>query len=1061
VIYCIGSVCSIGSAATDPEVDFSRDVLPVIADNCLKCHGPDQKTRQADMRLDRGELGESRFERVDELLERVSSNDPEIRMPPPSSGQRLRDTEIAVLRKWVAQGAQWSTHWSLTPIARPALPKPVLPKPVLPKPVLPKPSERSTSLELNPIDRFVTASRRQRKIAGSRAASRNDLIRRVSFSLTGLPPTIDEVKLFLADRRPGAYERMVDRYLASPRYGEHMAAFWLDLARYADTNGYHADNHREMWRWRDWVIEAWNQNLPFDEFTIHQLAGDLIEDASHTTRLATGFHRNTMVMFENGALPEEFLPKYVSDRVATTATVWLGQTFECARCHDHKYEPITQRDYYRLFAYFNNIDELGLGGQDAPARPFLHFPTRIQHQDLDENDRLVVSQAEQQAERRAFAGKTIASWEPILASSAAPIPAKDTAIYLSFDEQSGDALLDGDKQIGRVIGSLVRLPNSQSKGGLLLTDKTRIELRKTQQPAPNQSWTLTTWLYCTTSGSMLLYRHKDTSWIAENGQGVQIRIVDNRAQVEFTGDLSAKWTAKGKTLIPKNSWHHVAFRYEVQTGRISIRMDREWMEVEQPEERPPTYRPVSAPALISDSKEPLRGMLDEFRLFHRHLDETELDLLMGADPMAEILAIDTEKRSAKQRDALVEYYLERLDQPFQAATQEIARLKLVRADIERQIPTSLVMQERVERRPTHILNRGDYLQPGKQEVFPGIPTFLSKSESNDDNKSSTVDDRLGLAKWIVSKENPLTARVFVNHVWRLHFGRGIVETPGDFGIRGIPPTHPELLDWLAAEFVDSGWDVKRLHRLMVTSATFRQTSRVTGTQFASDPENRWYSRGPRFRLTAESIRDTALQTAGLLDSRLNGPSVSPYQPAGLWKEVSYNPTDYSAQVFRQSHGADLYRRGMYTFWKRSAPPPNMVAFGAPTREICVVQRSRSETATQVLVLMNDPTFVEAARVLGTNLLTHPGEDAARIRRLWMATMSRLPTAAEEHATLRALDKLRETFANDETAANDLLKVGEYPLRSTTSIMAPARTELAAWTCLCSVILQQDEVLSQH
>lgn len=1046
LVCSIASACSIGSAATDPAVDFSRDVLPVIAENCLKCHGPDQETRQADLRLDRGEPGKSRFERTEELLQRVSSNDPEIRMPPPTSGQRLRDSEIAVLRKWVEQGAQWSTHWSLTPIVRPTLPQRI---------------KRPASQELNPIDRFVSASRHQQRITGSRAASRNDLIRRVSFSLTGLPPTIDEVKLFLADRRPGAYERMVDRYLASPRYGEHMAAFWLDLARYADTNGYHADNHREMWRWRDWVIEAWNQNLSFDKFTIHQLAGDLIEDRNHTTRLATGFHRNTMVMFENGALPEEFLPKYVSDRVATTATVWLGQTFECARCHDHKYEPITQRDYYRLFAYFNNIDELGLGGQDAPAQPFLHFPTRIQQQDLDENDRLAARQKRLQAGRRVLAGKTVEDWEPILAAAAPPIPAKDTTTYLSFDEQHGAALYDGDKEVGKVVGSLIRLPDSQSKGGLLLTEKTRIELMKTQQPAPNQSWTLTTWLYCTTNGSMLLYRHKDTSWIAENGQGVQIKIIDKRAQVEFTGELSTKWTATSKTLIPQNSWHHLAFRYDALTGRISIRMDREWLEVEQPEERPPTYLPVFAPAAISDSKEPLRGMLDEFRVFQRHLDELEIDLLMGADPMAELLAIDAKKRSAKQRAALVEYYLERLDEPFQAAKLEIARLELARADIERQIPTSLVMQERVERRPTHILHRGDYLQPGEEQVLPGIPTFLSKSDSNNDHKASAVDDRLGLAKWMVSKDNPLTARVFVNHVWRLHFGRGIVETPGDFGIRGIPPTHPELLDWLAAEFVDSGWDVKRLHQLIVTSATFQQTSRVTAAQFSSDPENRWYSRGPRFRLTAESIRDIALHSAGLLDNRLNGPSVSPYQPAGLWKEVSYNPTDYSAQVFRQSHGADLYRRGMYTFWKRSSPPPNLVAFGAPTREICVVQRSRSETVTQALVLMNDPTFVEAARVLGTNLLTHAGDDAARIRRLWMTTMSRLPTAAEEQATLSALDELRKSFTKDETAANDLLKVGEYPLRSTTSIMAPARRELAAWTCLCSVVLQQDEVLSQH
>ena len=1038
LVGSLGLLDSVLAAAPADHVDFSRDVLPILADHCLKCHGPDEKTRQAEFRLDRVEPGETDFGHGAELLRRVTSQDLDSRMPPPSVGPPLSAAKVEVLKAWVAQGANWSTLWSLTPVVRPQLP---------------------TGSEGHPVDRFVADVRRRHNIAASGEATKNDLVRRVSYSLIGLPPTVEQVELYLADQRPGAYERMVDRFLASPRYGERMAAFWLDLARYADTNGYHTDNYREMWRWRDWVIQAWNRNQPFDEFTVHQLAGDLLENANSETRLATGFHRNTMVMFENGALPEEFLPKYVSDRVETTATVWLGQTFQCAKCHDHKYEPITQRDYYRLFAHFNNIDELGLDGKNEPARPFLKFPTRLQQQDLAENEELVERQIQLQMQRRMLARNNVAQWEPTLASSARPVTPKDTAIYLSFDEEMGPQLFDGERQVGKIVGTNVRIPKAQSNGGWLLTNKTRVELLKTQQPAPNQSWTLSTWLYLTTNDAMLLYRHRDTAWIAEKGRGAQVRIVEGRPQVELTGDLAEQWLARGETAIPKNSWHHVVVRYEAKLGRVSIRLDREWMTVEQPADRPPTYIPVTAVATLSDAKEPLRGMLDEFRLFYRHLSDDEIDALMGADPMAEILAIDREKRSEAQQNALVEFYLNRLDETFRTGTEELAHLHLVRTEIERQIPTSMVMRDRVERRPTHILHRGDYRLP-REQVLPGTPTYLPQMAKNG-QPPSAIDTRLDLANWIVARENPLTARVFVNHIWRLHFGRGIVDTPDDFGVRGAPPTHRELLDWLAVEFVESGWDVKRLHRTILTSATFRQTSRVTVRQYQSDPKNRWCGRGPRFRLSAEEIRDTALQAAGLLDSRINGPSVSPYQPAGLWKEISYSPADYSAQVFRQSHGADLYRRGMYTFWKRSAPPPNLVAFGAPTREICVVQRSRSETAIQTLVLMNDPTFVEAARVLATRLLAEAGDDSTRLRRLWTIAMSRDPSAAESQVTLATLDELRAFYASDETSANDLLKVGEYPLRPVDSVMVPARDELAAWTCLCSVILQQDEVLSQH
>lgn len=1042
-------------------VDFSRDVLPILAEHCLKCHGPDGHTRRADLRLDRP-VG-SEFDTA-ELRRRLLSEDQQERMPPPEAMTRLSQRDRAILVQWADAGAPWSQHWSLRPIRHPELPPSADDRPSSP------PADSA-------IDRFVEFRRAAQRSSpsypaapppsGSQRASRHDLIRRVSYSLTGLPPTVDEIQQFINDRRPEAYGRMVDRYLASPRYGEHMARFWLDLARYADTNGYHVDNHREMWRWREWVIEAWNCNMPFDRFTIEQLAGDQLPNTTDQTRLASGFHRNTMVMFENGALPEEFLPEYVADRVSTTGTVWLGQTLQCARCHDHKYEPISQRDYYRFFAYFNNVAECGLGGQDEPAKPYDHFPTRLQQQDLDHNERQIAAQLAIQQARSEWAETHPEAWQPTLAKAARPLPPKDATIYLSFDEKDGSELLRDGKPVGKVLGTAVRLPQAKSNSGLLLTNKTSLRLDAVRQPAPSEAWTLATWLYRTTDDEMVLFRHRGASLVADGGVGLEVRLVEGKLHVVIAGDAVDPWIARSSQPTAKNSWQHVCIRYDAQGGRVDLRLGGEAVEVEQPTGRPPTYSPTLTVASLSDSRQPMRGMLDEFRVYYRYLSDEELEWLRGADPVAELLAIPPEDRSETEQRDLAKFYLRRLDSAFREATEQLVQLRRIRQDILRDVPTSMVMKERTERRPTYILERGDYQRPG-EEVLPGIPRQLGGTLP--EQGPGEVSSRLDLARWIASADNPLTARVFVNHAWRMHFGRGIVETPGDFGTRGEPPTHPQLLDWLAAEFIESGWDVKRLHRSILMSATFQQTSRVSLEKFNSDPENIWLSRGPRFRLSAEQIRDTALAAAGLLESRMGGASVSPYQPAGLWKELSYNPTDYSAQVFRQSHGADLYRRSLYTFWKRSVPPPNMVAFGAPTRETCIVKRSRSETPLQALVLMNDPTFVEASRVLAAGLIARETDQTQRLTRLWLTTMSRPPSDAEQAAALRSLHELRETYRADSEAADQLLSVGEYPLTLELTLEGSddadgARTravaELAAWTCLCSVVLQQNEVLTQH
>jgi hypothetical protein len=1012
------------------RVDFSTDVLPIFAEHCLKCHGPDPAARQAEMRLDRGQLGSPLLVDSQKILLRINSSDPDVRMPPPSSGPRLSNDDIATLQRWVANGASWNDHWSLRAIQRPQLPDGSSPR--------------------HPIDCFIDKARREHNLVMSSSASGHDLVRRVSFTLTGLPPSEEDVDIYLGDRHPDAYSRMVQRFLASSRYGEHMATFWLDLARYADTNGYHVDNHRDMWRWRDWVVESWNRNQPFDQFTIQQLAGDLLPNASDQTRLATGFHRNTMVMFENGALAEEFLPEYVADRVNTTAAVWLGQTFECARCHDHKFDPISQRDYYRLFAYFNNIDELGLAGENEPARPIMDAPTRLQRLALAELDSAIAAQRKRQSERRAWASQSVEEWEADVAALARPTPPKDAAIYVSFDESRGADLGTPPDVIGSIVGDVFRLPKGRSGGALLLTDSVRIELNAVPLVPPNRPWTLAVWLYLTTNDTMVLFRHRTSGDSEEEkwGEGIEVQLVERKPTLRITTKNHRPWIAEGTSSLPRNAWHHLALCYDAELGRVSMRIDHQSIDVKQPARRPSNYESVKVEASLSDKDKPLRGMVDEFRFFHRTLSDEEIDLLMGANPLAEILAIGRNERDDRQQALLVDHFLRRLDPPYRQASKSLADLDERRSKLIQRIPTSLIMRERVERRPTFILQRGDYRRPGEM-VSRGTPEYLPSN-------GKFADNRLGLARWIVSPDNPLTARVFVNHVWRLHFGRGLVTTPEDFGVRGQPPTHRSLLDWLATEFIDSGWNVKRLHHLILTSHAFRQTSRVAFEHRQLDPENVWYSRGPRFRLSAEQIRDTALAVSGLLDNRILGPSVSPYQPPGLWKELSYDPAEFTAQVFRQSHGADLYRRSLYTFWKRSVPPPNMVVFDAPTRETCLLQRARTNTPLQALVLMNDPTFVEAARLLADSLLARRGTDSDRVTILWVKTMSRQPSPGELAATLRSLHQLRKYYSDHLDLARQLSTVGEYPSATVRGV-----AERSAWTCVCGVILQQDEVLTQH
>ncbi len=802
-------------------VQFNRDVRPILADNCFTCHGPAKSARKAGLRLDTqdglfaeevvvpGRPGQSK------LWERISSRDPKQVMPPPAAGRKpLTPGQIETLRRWIEQGAPWQQHWAFIPPIRPAAP-----------PV------KTPGWVKNPIDAFVLARLEAAALPPSPAASRETLIRRVTLDLTGLPPTLAEIDAFVHDPASDAYDKLVDRLLASPHYGERMVLEWLDAARYSDTNGYQTDGTRAMWPWRDEVIAALNRNQPFDQFTIEQLAGDLLPNPTIAQRIASGFHRNHMLNGEGGRIAEESRVDYVVDRVDTTGTVWLGLTVGCARCHAHKYDPLPQKEYYQLYAFFNNVAETGgVDRRNGTAAPVLELPTDEQKQKIAALEKLI-----------------------------------------------------GETQ----------------------------------------------------------------------------RRLDGLAQ---------------KRLLGIDAWEKDAAREKLP------------------------------------------------------------------EKVAAALKVDRAKRNDEQKKLVRDHYLSRfpetqkLQQGLEADRRQLTSLR-------NSVLITMVMEERKEPRPSYVLIRGNYDKYG-EKVAPAVPQALHPFPADGPK------NRLGLARWLMARDNPLTARVVVNRTWQQFFGTGLVKTAEDFGVQGEPPSHPELLDWLATEFM-TDWNVKRLHRLIVTSATYRQSARVSPAALERDPDNRLLSHAPRLRLSPFYLRDQALALSGLLVDQVGGPPVKPYQPPGLWEDFSFNQIRYV-----QDHGAALYRRSLYTFWRRSIGPPNM--FDTPARQVCTVRQARTNTPLHALVLMNDVTFVEAARVWAERLMKQPGTPEQRLAVAFRAATARAPSPAEQKVLLAGFERLRRQYAGDKAAAQKLVSAGEYP-RDT----ALDGAEHAAYTAMLNTILNLDEVVTKE
>ncbi len=1058
-------------------VDFNFHVKPILSDRCFKCHGPDDRPRKAGLRLDRQQAALSELPSGhraivpgkpgrSELVSRITSTDPAVMMPYAGSRLTLDEREKAVLIRWIEQGAEWKPHWSFIPPTRPAVPE-----------------VKTSSWSRNDIDRFVLATLESKGLTPSPEASRETLIRRVSFDLTGLPPTLEEIDAFVADSSSDAYEKVAERLLDSEAYGERMATEWLDVARYADSHGYQDDGMRQMWPWRDWVIAAFNRNLPFDDFITWQLAGDLLPEPTQEQLIATGFNRNHMQSQEGGVVPEEYRTEYVVDRVNTLGRAFLGVTVECARCHDHKFDPVKQEEFYRLFAFFNNVNETGQIPYSGVPSPTVIVTDAEDEAKLAEiHDRMERLEAELAVDNPVFAE----GFERWLAGGS-PRSATDPpglVVHLPLDRgEPGFEMTKGDpkKDIAPKRKEVLRFANraNSKKPAKLGGNEDRVP--ETVPGKVGNAQTLAGDSHIGLGEGIAFFeRHQPFSlalWFRVEREGTAGPLI-TRSGGLFEGNRgyevilheSGLLTAGLHHVFPDNSieietahpvvpgvWHHVTLTYDGSSRARGLRLFLDGKPVESSvvidnlkrsilhDQKGKTWGDPTGLRLGRRHDETLEDVsVDDLRVYERQLTAFEAAALgVSPETLARVRGLATAERSAAQHAALREHYVLRVAPGLGARRTALTRARGEENALLTSLPEVMSMRERSRPRPTFVLARGMYDAP-TYEVEAGTPEAIGRLPAH------LPPNRLGLAEWLLEPRHPLTGRVLANRYWALVFGRGLVETPADFGSQGRLPTHPELLDWLATTFVESGWDLKALLREMVLSATYRQSSAADADRLEQDPANEWLARGPSHRLSAEQIRDGALAASGLLVRKIGGPSVYPYQPPGLWEELATR----NATKYEPGHGEDLYRRSLYTVWKRSSPPPAAVSFDAADRFSCAVKRQRTSTPLQSLVLLNDPQYLEASRVLAERMILEGGPSAPeRITHGFRLLTSRAPDE-EELALLGQLlaDELA-AFQEDRQAARALLEVGE---RAADPSLAPAET--AAFTVVASTVMNYDEAV---
>lgn len=982
-------------SGTAQNISFNRDVLPILSDACFTCHGPDSETREANLRLDvekEAKANRDGFPAIasgnpdeSELVFRILNEDPDEIMPPPDAHRQLTDSERQTLQKWIKEGARWENHW--------AFEKPL-------SPPLPKPS--NSEWPQNPIDHFILHTLDQENLSPSSEASREKIIRRVTLDLTGLPPTLEEIRSFVSDKESGAYERAVDRLLTSPRYGETMALPWLEAARFADTDGYQFDGPRFMWRWRDWVIEAYNKNKPFDKFAIEQIAGDLLPNATLDQKIATGFNRNHRYNSEAGLVPEEFLLENAVDRVDTTSTVFLGLTMGCARCHDHKYDPISQKNYYEMLAFFNNIPEFGRAIKAGNSEPYIPAPTKPQQAQLALLEAKVLA-----------AQKEIDAIAKTLPNQLPGFDKAESLVNRGLNYQHPPEVLsfDGTQSI-----DIKSVPLTKKKNA-----PTRFQVF-----TPLSRYSVSLWVKPSEVKSGTIISHQTD----KNARGTGMNLQFKDGHLRFS--VITRWiagVAQVETIekIPANEWTHLTLTFHGQ-----LRATNQHIFVNGRETRLKVLHNTNSNTGSAKKTAPLRlggypddhlkGDLRDLRVYDRPLKPREI-LTLAGNPEAKAQTIFLEQGPAIE------------------AHRKLIAAETKRDQFIRAFPTTMVMKENLTIKETHIRKRGVYHALG-EKVRRDVPDILPPLSKN------LPRNRLGLARWIASPENPLTARVTVNRYWQKYFGTGLVKTSEDFGVQGEKPSHPELLDWLATEFIRSGWDIKHLQKLIVTSATYRQQSNLTPKLLEVDPHNRLLARGPRQRLPSHVIRDQALALSGLLVEKVGGPSVSPYQPKNLWIEMSMG------QKYKQSTGEDLFRRSLYTIWKRTVNPPSMAVLDAADREACWVGTKRTNTPLQALTLLNETAFVESARKLAERILREKTKNP--ISHAFQIVTQRTPRPDEKEILTQGLRAYLAHFKANPDAATSLIKIG------TSSVPKDLNpVELAAHTTLANVLLNLDEVITKE
>jgi len=1071
LIVGTGSLRSLAQTGTEPrkpsvrvnkeqtKLSFNETIQPILSENCYACHGPDPGARKAKLRLDRTEFAFVPHDKFgpaiiagqpdkSPLVRKIEAKNPKDRMPPPEAHKTLKPEQIALLREWVKEGAEYEEHWSfIAPKAQTV------------------PDVKQGAWVRNAIDNFILARLEKEGLTPSPETGRRSLIRRVTYDLTGLPPTPEEVKAFLEDNAPEAYEKVVNRLVASPRYGEHRAHYWLDVARYGDTHGLHTDHFRSIWPYRDYVIKAYNEDKHFDQFIKEQLAGDMLPDKTLDSIVASAYVRAGISTAEGGTLSEELRVNNKRERAEAYSAAFLGLTTGCANCHDHKFDPITQKDFYQLTAFFNNLTENPFNDERKDWPPFLLVPRPENRAAYEETLTKRTALERQIRDRRAQARELISAWLAHQERAPRPVSSDGLVVRLRFDEQRGDVFADSASGVKHKFATATGAPVVWGEGTwfwpyMRMEISTRLELPDVGDEEVAKPFSLATWLHPHLRplepkdegkpDGVILSRAEATQdsrgWQLISSKGklafvLAHKLPDNAIQIE----TKAKVLAVGR-------WTHLTATYDGsgKAAGVKLYVDGKLQEVtvvkDALNDSPDTTAPLEFGRMHPDANPLRQSGFQDFRFYQRALSNEEAARLPFEDYVSEVVRKSLAEWTEDELHVVSEYYFAELDEPTRTFEAQIPLLNQELDRLSKDGDIVIISQEAPTLAYADVLTRGAF-NARTERVRPGVPHFLAPLQVG------VPLDRLTLAEWTVSPSNPLTPRVTVNRMWSEIFGTGLVETTEDFGVMGARPSHPELLDWLALDFREHGWDVKRFYKQLVLSATYRQSARATRELVEKDPKNRLLAHGPRFRMDAEMLRDTALATSGLLVERIGGPSVKPYQPAGVWEAGSHQNSDTKAYV--QDHGDALYRRSLYTFWKRMATMPNMDALDEPVRDAACTRRQRADTPLQALVLMNDPQWLEAARHLAERVIHESSNVEGRLNALGEILLARRWEPREKAALERALAKFQSTYAQDEPSAEKLIAVGESK-----PDMDLHADEVASWMLIASAAMNLDAVLNK-